>query len=78
LIDRRRNSSILDVRYFRGADCDHDHNLVVAKAREKLAVSKEAAQNFDVVRFNLRKLNGWRLGNSIRFRSQTDLQLWRT
>jgi len=30
---------------------------VVAKVRERLAVSKQAAQNFDGERFNLRKLN---------------------
>jgi hypothetical protein len=30
---------------------------VVAKVRESLAVSKQAAQNFDGERFNLRKLN---------------------
>jgi endonuclease/exonuclease/phosphatase family metal-dependent hydrolase len=36
LIDRRRHSSILDVRFFRGADCDSDHYLVVAKVRERL------------------------------------------
>jgi hypothetical protein len=40
LIDRRRHSSILDVRYFRGVDCNNDHYLVVAKIREILAVSK--------------------------------------
>jgi hypothetical protein len=40
LIDMRRHSSILDVRSFRGADCDSDHYLVVAKVRERLAVSK--------------------------------------
>jgi len=34
LIDRRRHSSILVVRSFRGADCDTDHCLVVAKLRE--------------------------------------------
>ena len=35
LIDRRRQSSILDVRSFRGVDCDTDHYLVVAKVRER-------------------------------------------
>ena len=37
LIDRRQHSSILDVRSFRGADCDTDHYLVAAKVRERLA-----------------------------------------
>ena len=40
LIDRRRHSNILDVRSFRGADCEADHYLVVAKLRERLAVRK--------------------------------------
>jgi hypothetical protein len=30
LIDRRWHSSMLDVRFFRGADCDIDQYLVVA------------------------------------------------
>jgi hypothetical protein len=47
LIDRRRHSSILDVRSFRGADCDTDPYLVVAKVWERLTVSKQAAQKFD-------------------------------
>jgi endonuclease/exonuclease/phosphatase family metal-dependent hydrolase len=37
LIDRIRQSSIPDVRSFRGADCDTYHYLVVAKLRERLA-----------------------------------------
>ena len=57
LIGRRWHSSILDVRSFRGADCDTDQYLVVAKVRERLAVSKQAAQKFNGERFNLRKLN---------------------
>jgi hypothetical protein len=56
LIERRWHSSILDVQSFRGADCDTDHCLVVAQVRERLAVSKQAAQQFDEERFNLRKL----------------------
>ena len=31
------------MRRFRGADCDTDHNLVIAKVRERLAVGKQAA-----------------------------------
>jgi hypothetical protein len=34
-------SSVFDVRSLKGAECDTDHYLVVAKVREKLAVSKQ-------------------------------------
>jgi len=57
MIDRRLLSGILDVRSFRGADCDTDHYLVVSKVRESLAVCKHAAQKFGGERFNLRKLD---------------------
>jgi hypothetical protein len=54
LTDKRWRSRILDVQYFRGADSDTDHYLVVAKVRERLVVSKQAAQMFDVERLNLK------------------------
>ena len=44
LIDRRWQSSVLNVRSFRGADCVTDHSLMIAKVRERLAVRKQAAQ----------------------------------
>jgi hypothetical protein len=57
LIHRRRHSSILDIRSFRGADCDSDHYSVVAKVRERLAVGKRMVKKMDVERFNLKQLN---------------------
>jgi hypothetical protein len=54
LIDKRRHSNILDVRPFRGTDCDTDHCLVVAKLRERISVSKRARQKSDLQRFDLR------------------------
>ena len=49
--------SVPDVRSFRGADYDTVYYLVVAKFRERLAVSDQGAQRFDGERFNLKKLN---------------------
>ena len=56
-IDRRWFPSILDIRFFRAADCDTDHHFMVAKVREILAVSNKTTQTFDVKKFNLRKLS---------------------
>jgi hypothetical protein len=56
LIVRRWYSSILNVRSFRIAGCDIDHCLVVAKVRERLAVSKQTMHRFHMERSNLKKL----------------------
>jgi len=40
MIDKRWHSNIIDVRSFRGAVCDSDHHLVVAKIRQRPSVSK--------------------------------------
>jgi hypothetical protein len=46
LIDRLRHSNALDVGSLRAADCDTGHYLVVAKVRERPAVSKYRSQDF--------------------------------
>jgi hypothetical protein len=46
MVDRRRQSNVLDVRSFRAADCDSDHYLVVAKVSERLAVNKQRSHRF--------------------------------
>jgi hypothetical protein len=48
LIGRRFHSSILNVRSFRGGDCDNDHYMMVAEGRGRLAVSKQKLKRFDV------------------------------
>ena len=56
LIDKRRQSSILDIRSFRGADCDSGHYLLIAKLRKRLSVAKRVDQIVDIDRFDVRKL----------------------
>jgi hypothetical protein len=77
LIDRKWYSSILDVRSFRGADCDTDHYLVVAKVRERLAIIKQAAQKFDVERFNLKQLSELEVRKQYQIKISENLQLFR-
>ena len=76
MIDRRRLSSILAVRSARRADCDTDHCLVVGEVRERLAVSKEAAQNFYVERVYLRKVNELEVRKQ--YQTKTGSQHWGT
>jgi hypothetical protein len=52
LIDGRRQS-----RSFRAADCDTKHYLVVAKFRERLAMSKQTVHRVHKERFNLKQFN---------------------
>jgi hypothetical protein len=57
LIDRRQHSRILDVRFFRGVDCDTGQYLVFVKIRERLTVSKRPVNNMHMDTFNLKKLS---------------------
>ena len=57
LTDRKWHLSVLDVRFFRGADCDADHYLAIAKVRERLSVRKQAVHKIDFEKFNLKELS---------------------
>jgi hypothetical protein len=59
--------------------CDIDHYLLVAKVREKLAVSKQTMHIFHMERFNLKQMNAVEGKEHYRVKkSQTDSQLWKT
>ena len=44
LIDKRRQSSILDIRSFRGAFYHLGHYLLISKLKERLSVAKQIDQ----------------------------------
>jgi hypothetical protein len=54
---------------FRGVDCDTNHCLVVAKVRERLAVSKRAAKKIEMERFNVKKINEGDVKESTRLKA---------
>ena len=56
LVDKRRQSSIIDVRSLRGADCDTDHYLVVATIRERLSLKKGIKLHLVADRYKLKTL----------------------
>ena len=66
------------MRNFRGADCDTDHYLVMAKVKERLAVVKQGAQRLYRQRFNMRKLNEPEVKDQKQIEIKTDLHIWRT
>jgi hypothetical protein len=55
LIDRRRHSSGLHARSFRGTDCDTHRCLVAEKMSERLALTVPVFQKIGIERFNLKK-----------------------
>ncbi|KAJ4433345.1 hypothetical protein ANN_15604 [Periplaneta americana] len=56
LIDKRRHTSIVDIRTFRDADCNSDHYLVIGELRERLSVAKRVEQQVNITKFNILKL----------------------
>ncbi|KAJ4449947.1 hypothetical protein ANN_01354 [Periplaneta americana] len=56
LIDKRRHTSIVDIRTFRDADCNSDHYLVIGELRERLSVAKQVEQQVNITKFNILKL----------------------
>jgi hypothetical protein len=56
-IDRGQHLRAFDGLSFRVADCDIDQCLMFAKVRERLTVSKRAAQKVVIERFSLKKIN---------------------
>jgi hypothetical protein len=48
LIDKRRHSNILDVRSFRGADCDTDHYLVVVRPPVRKVVVQASVEELNM------------------------------
>jgi hypothetical protein len=78
LIDRRRHSSVLDVRSFRGGQTAILNIIWWWQKLGRLAVSKRTTQKLNMERFNLKKLNEVDGKNSNGLKSKIGLQLWKT
>jgi hypothetical protein len=55
-----------------------DHCLVVAKIRERLAMSKQPVNKVDMDRFDLKKLHEGEVKEEYQVTVKTDFLLWRT
>jgi hypothetical protein len=77
-MDKRLHSGTGDVYYFGGSDCDTNHYLVVAKVTQRLSVSKRTAQNFDMGRLNIKKLNEMEVKEDFQVKLTSGLQVWKT
>jgi hypothetical protein len=52
--------------------------MAVGNIREKVSVSKQAMQKFDMQRFNLKKLMTWKIKNNNKLKFQIAMQFWKT
>jgi hypothetical protein len=55
---------------FRAEDCDFNHYLMVAIVRERLAADKQTTHRFQMVSFNLKKLNEKEVEGKGQFRAE--------
>ena len=53
LVDRRRHTNIMDVRSYRGAEGDTDHQLVITKVREKLCIANRENKGSKQLKFEV-------------------------
>ena len=68
LVDKRRQSIIINILSLRGSNCDTDYCLVVAIIRERLSLKNGIKQYLVGHRYNLNKL----LDNETRIDSTTN------
>ncbi|XP_024884727.1 craniofacial development protein 2-like [Temnothorax curvispinosus] len=82
LVNRRRRSSILDVRVCRHANCDSDHYLVKVKVRQKIFGSNKDKRKkrlkWDVGRLKVEKVVGDTFRKKINEESQSGEDIKRT